>query len=159
MNSRIARLRQESFAARPSISIERAVLETEFYQENSGKYPLPVLRALCFQHLCRHKTLYIGADELLVGERGPAPKAVPTFPELTCHSAADLRILNDRAMTSYQVAEEDIRTYEELVIPYWQGRSMRDRIFSQVPQEWRDCLRSRPVHRIHGAAGPRPYRS
>jgi trans-4-hydroxy-L-proline dehydratase len=139
MNSRIARLRQESFAARPSISIERAVLETEFYRENSGKYPLPILRALCFQHLYRHKKLYIGDDELLVGERGPAPKAVPTFPELTCHSAADLRILNDRAMTSYQVAEEDIRTYEELVIPYWQGRSMRDRIFSQVPQAWRDA--------------------
>ncbi|MDP3478899.1 MAG: glycyl radical protein [Desulfoprunum sp.] len=139
MNSRIARLRQQSFAAQPSISIERAVLETRFYKENSDKHPLPILRALCFQYLCRHKTLYIGADELLVGERGPAPKAVSTFPELTCHSAADLRILNDRAMTSYRVTEEDIRTYEELVIPYWQGRSMRDRIFSQVPQEWRDA--------------------
>jgi formate C-acetyltransferase len=62
---------------------------------------------------------------------------VPTFPELTCHSAADLRILNDRSMTSYRVAEEDISRYEETVIPYWQGRSMRDRIFSQVPAEWR----------------------
>ena len=137
MNSRIARLRQQSFEAQPAISIERAVLETRFYQENSGKYPLPVLRALCFKYLCQHKTLYIGEDELLVGERGPAPKVVPTFPELTCHSAEDLHILNDRSMTSYRVADEDIRIYEELVIPYWQGRSMRDRIFSQVPEEWR----------------------
>lgn len=137
MNSRIERLRQQSFEAKPSISIERAVLETRFYQENSGKHSLPVLRALCFKHLCEHKTLYIGPDELLVGERGPAPKVVPTFPELTCHSAEDLRILNDRAMTSYQVSEEDIRTYQEVVIPYWQGRSMRERIFSEVPKEWR----------------------
>ena len=137
MNSRIARLRKQSFEAQPAISIERAVLETRFYQENSGKYPLPVLRALCFKYLCQHKTLYIGDDELLVGERGPAPKVVPTFPELTCHSDEDLHILNDRSMTNYRVAEEDIRTYEELVIPYWQGRSMRDRIFSQVPEEWR----------------------
>ncbi|MBB5347412.1 glycyl radical protein [Desulfoprunum benzoelyticum] len=137
MNSRIERLRRRSFEARPSISIERAVLETRFYQEHSGKHPLPVLRALCFKYLCEHKTIFIGDDELIVGERGPAPKAVPTFPELTCHSTEDLHILNDREMTSYRVAEEDIRTYEEIVIPYWQGRSMRDRIFRQVPAQWR----------------------
>jgi formate C-acetyltransferase len=137
MKSRIAKLRQESFETKPSISIERALLETEFYKENSGKYSLPVLRALCFKHLSEHKSLYIGDGELLVGERGPAPKVVPTFPELTCHSAEDLRILNDRAMTSYRVTKEDIRHYEEEVIPYWQGRSMRDRIFSEIPEDWR----------------------
>ena len=137
MNSRIARLREQSFEKQPAISIERALLETEFYRENSGKYSLPVLRALCFKYICEHKTLYIGDDELIVGERGPAPKVVPTFPELTCHSAEDLRILNDRSMTNYRVAEEDIRCYEETVIPYWQGRSMRDRIFSNIPEEWR----------------------
>ena len=137
MNSRIARLSRESFETKPSISIERALLETEFYKEHFGKYSLPVLRALCFKHLCRHKSLYIGVDELIVGERGPAPKVVPTFPELTCHSAEDLRILSTRAMTSYRVAEEDIKRYEEEVIPYWQGRSMRDRIFSQIPEDWR----------------------
>jgi formate C-acetyltransferase len=137
MNSRIAKLRQESFETTPSISIERALLETEFYKENSGKYSLPVLRALCFKHLVEHKSLYLGDGELLVGERGPAPKVVPTFPELTCHSAEDLRILNNRSMTSYRVTKEDIRRYEEEVIPYWQGRSMRDRIFSEIPADWR----------------------
>jgi formate C-acetyltransferase len=137
LKNRIARLRQESFETKPSISIERALLETEFYKENSGKYSLPVLRALCFKHLCEYKSLYIGQGELIVGERGPAPKVVPTFPELTCHSAEDLRILNDRAMTSYRVEEEDIRRYETEIIPYWQGRSMRDRIFSEIPEDWR----------------------
>ncbi|MGB3210887.1 MAG: trans-4-hydroxy-L-proline dehydratase [Desulforhopalus sp.] len=137
--SRIAKLRKESFETKPSISIERALLETDFYKNNSGKYSLPVLRALCFKYLCQHKSLYIGDGELIVGERGPAPKAVPTFPELTCHSAEDLRILNDRAMTSYRVKEEDIRRYEDEVIPYWQGRSMRDRIFSAIPEEWRNA--------------------
>ncbi|MCP4338356.1 MAG: glycyl radical protein [Desulfobulbaceae bacterium] len=137
MKSRITKLRQESFETKPAISIERALLETEFYQKNSGKYSLPVLRALCFKHLCENKSLYIGEGELLVGERGPAPKMVPTFPELTCHSTEDLRILNNRAMTSYRVAENDIKRYDEEVIPYWQGRSMRDRIFSEIPEDWR----------------------
>ena len=137
MNSRISRLREQSFTTKPSISIERALLETDFYKENAGKYSTPVLRALCFKHLCEHKTIYIGDGELIVGERGPKPKCVPTFPELTCHSAADLRILNDRAMTSYQVNPEDIIRYEQEVIPYWQGRSMRDRIFSNISDDWR----------------------
>jgi formate C-acetyltransferase len=136
MNSRIEKLRRESFEALPSLSIERALLETGFYRENSGKYSLPVLRARFFKYLCEQKTLYIGDAELIVGERGPAPKVVPTFPELTCHSGDDLRILNSREMTRYAIGEEDIATYEEKVIPYWRGRSMRERIFSNVPRKW-----------------------
>jgi formate C-acetyltransferase len=137
MNERIERLRQESVNAKPGISIERAMLVTEFYRENAGKHSTPVLRALNFKHLCTRKTLFIGQDELIVGERGPRPKAVPTFPELTCHSVEDLRILNSRPMTRYSISEEDIQTYEREVIPYWEGRSIRDRIFSQIPEEWR----------------------
>ena len=139
MNDRITALRQESFTTQPSLSIERALLETEFYKENSGKFSLPMLRALCFKYLCEKKSLYIGTGELIVGERGPGPKVVPTFPELTCHSVEDLHILNSRAMTSYQVAEADIERYQQEVIPYWQGRSMRDRIFSEIPEDWRNA--------------------
>src|SRR4030042_5178546 len=106
MDERIQRLRLRSMEARPAVSIERARLVTEFYKENAGKYSLPVLRALNFKHLCDRKSIYIGADELIVGERGPRPKAVPTFPELTCHSAEDFRILNSRPMTPYRVDDE-----------------------------------------------------
>lgn len=137
MNQRIERLREESFAAEPSISIERALLETAFYRENYGKHSLPVLRALVFRDLCEKKTIHLGEGELIVGERGPRPKCVPTFPELTCHSAEDLRVLSTRPMTRYRVSEEDIATYEREVIPYWSGRSMRERVFSRVPDEWR----------------------
>jgi pyruvate formate-lyase/glycerol dehydratase family glycyl radical enzyme len=133
---RVAILRQESFEAQPVISVERAVLVTRFYKENYGKYSMPVLRALNFKNLCQKKTIYIGKNELIVGERGPYPKAVSTFPELTCHSVADLKILNSREMTRYLVSDEDIVTYQNEVIPYWQGRTMRDRVFSQVPPEW-----------------------
>ncbi len=142
MSERIQRLRQESVNAKPRISIERALLVTEFYKENLGKLSTPVLRALNFKHLCARKTIFIGAEELIVGERGPRPKSVPTFPELTCHSAEDLRILNSRLMTRYSVSEEEIRTYEREVIPYWQGRSMRDRIFNDLPAEWRRAYES-----------------
>jgi len=97
------------------------------------------MRAKAFHHLCEHKAVWIGEDELIVGERGPAPKAVPTFPELTCHSLDDLRILNSRAKTWYRVPEECLRAYEAEVIPYWHGRSMRDRVFAELPSDWHEA--------------------
>ena len=136
MNARIQRLRKLSFETQPSLSIERALHETGFYKENFGKYSTPVLRALNFLNHCRKKTLYIGADELIVGERGPAPKAVPTFPELTCHSVEDFNVLNTREQQRYTISEEDIDTYAREVIPYWEGRTIRERIFGHVPDEW-----------------------
>ncbi|MGD9280147.1 MAG: pyruvate formate lyase family protein, partial [Desulfobacterales bacterium] len=137
MSKRITRLREKSFKARPCLSAERALLVTEFYRDNDGKHSVPVLRALNFKNLCEKKTIYIGDDELIVGERGPFPKAVSTFPELTCHSLKDLKILDSRKMTRYAVTDEAMEIYRETVIPYWKGRSMRERVFRQVPDQWR----------------------
>ena len=139
MTDRIRRLRQESFDTQPSLSIERALIETEFYKENEGKYPIPILRALNFLEICKRKTIYIGEDELIVGERGPHPKAVSTFPELTCHSVEDLHVLNTRELQRYTISQEDIDTYEREVIPYWKGRTQRERIFNHVPKEWKEA--------------------
>ncbi|MDR1915278.1 MAG: glycyl radical protein [Synergistaceae bacterium] len=138
MNERIESLRKESFETHPSFSAERAVLETEFYEENYGKYSTPLMRGLNFKYICQKKSIYIGPNELIVGERGPAPKAVSSFPELTCHSLQDLEILNSRQMQSYDVSENDMTLYSNFVIPYWRGRSMRDRAFARTPQKWLD---------------------
>ncbi|MEN8247933.1 MAG: trans-4-hydroxy-L-proline dehydratase [Bacteroidota bacterium] len=136
MNDRIKRLRKDSFEAEPSISIERALHQTAFYKEHYGKHSIPVLRALTFLDHCKKKIIYLGDDELIVGERGPKPKAVPTFPELTCHSVEDFHVLNTREQQRYTVSQEDIDTYEKEVIPYWKGRTQRERIFNHVPEEW-----------------------
>ena len=136
MTDRTRRLRQESLEAVPSISAERALLVTAFYEEYLGRLSTPVLRARAFLHLCEHKTLHHADGELIVGERGPEPKAVPTFPELTCHSAEDLRILDSRPKTRYSVSDEVIEDYEKTVIPFWTGRSLRDRLFESLPEDW-----------------------
>jgi formate C-acetyltransferase len=136
MNERTARLRQASLDAEPKISHQRACLLTEFYRQNEGKFSVPVMRARSFVYLCERKTIYIGQDELIVGERGPEPKVVPTYPELTCHSVDDLRILDSRAKTSYAVPDETIRIYQERIEPYWRDRSMRDKIFAAMSEQW-----------------------
>ena len=136
MNERVQKLRKISYEAEPSLSIERALIQTNFYKENFGKYSIPVLRALNFFEICKQKTIYLGEEELIVGERGPSPKTVPTFPELTCHSVEDFQVLNTREMQRYTISQQDIDTYEKDVIPYWSGKTMRERIFSHVPKKW-----------------------
>ena len=139
MNDRIRRLRQESVETPATLTIERALIETAFYKENYGKYPVPVLRAKNFYEICAKKAIYIGDDELIVGERGPRPKAVPTFPELTCHSVEDLHVLDTRDLQAYHISQEDIDTYAREVIPYWEGKTQRERIFGHVSKEWEDA--------------------
>jgi len=137
MNERIKRLREHSYTQKPHISSERARLVTDFYKENNGKYSTPMMRAMNFKNLCEHQTLYIGEDELIVGERGPFPKHVPTFPELTCHSLEDLRVLDQRPMTSYHVSKQDIEIYEKEIIPFWKGKTIRDQIVPNMSEEWK----------------------
>ena len=137
MTERVARLRQASLDARPAISTERAELMTEFYRQNLGFVSEPVRRALSFQYLMEHKAIYIGAGELIVGEKGHAPKATPTFPELCCHSLQDLDILNTREKIWFAVSPEGRQAYQDKVIPFWQGKSIRDSLFREMTDEWK----------------------
>jgi formate C-acetyltransferase len=138
MNERIRRLRDESLNAVPSVSVERAVLVTEFYRSPAAfNVSEPVRRALAFSHLMERKTVYIGEGELIVGERGEAPKATPTYPEITIHSLKDLDMLNSRKKIPFSVSKQARATYEKEIIPFWQGKSLRERIFSLVSPEWK----------------------
>lgn len=136
---RTKRLRQQSVTTQPTLSIERALLETEAYKKYYGKVELPVLRALNFKHLMENRKLYIGEDELLVGEKSERPQAAPTFPELCCHTKEDLKVLNERKYISFKVSEEDKKLHQEIVMPYWEGRATRDKIINSMTQEWKDC--------------------
>jgi pyruvate formate-lyase/glycerol dehydratase family glycyl radical enzyme len=95
--------------------------------------------ALAFKRILENKIICINDGELIVGERGPAPKATPTYPEITCHSLRDLEILDTRPKTWFKVDEKTKAYYRDEIIPFWKGRSIRDRIFGQVSQEWIDA--------------------
>jgi formate C-acetyltransferase len=139
LSERVARLRQESLEARPSISTERAALITEFYQKENGTLSAPMRRARAFQHLMEHKAICILEGELIVGERGPTPKATPTYPEVCCHSLIDLEILDSREKVSFAVDHATRDAFRDRFIPYWQGRSLRDLIMKEMTPEWIDA--------------------
>ena len=139
MTERIKKLREQSLNAVNRISAERALLITEFYQSGiADAEPVPVQRALSFKYILEHKYICINDGELIVGERGPAPKATPTYPEICIHTEEDLKILNDREKVSFKSDEETRAAYRDIIIPFWTGKSNRERIFKALPQEWKD---------------------
>jgi len=143
MTERVKRLREQSVNAKPSMSTERAELLTEFYQSGAADtVSTPVARALAFKYLLENKTISINDGELIVGERGPHPKATPTYPELCCHTLGDLEVLNSRKVTPFLVSEDAKRVYREKIIPFWKGKTMRERVFASMSQEWMNAFDS-----------------
>lgn len=139
MTERIRRLREQSLNAENRISAERALLITEFYKSGvADADPVPVQRALSFKYILEHKYICINDGELIVGERGPAPKATPTYPEICVHSIQDLEILHNRPKVSFKSDDETRKAYRDIIIPFWQGRTKRDRIFQNLPEEWKN---------------------
>ena len=142
MNERVRRLRKQSVDTVPYIDHERTKLITKFYRSDAAKsVSEPVRRALAFKYLLERKTVYIGDGELIVGEKGCAPRAVPTYPELCCHSFEDLKILNSRKITPFHVSEEVKRVHKEEIIPFWEGRDMRSMVFNAMPKEWKKAFK------------------
>jgi len=143
MNERIKKLREQTINAKPYLSLERAALLTEFYKKGEAeRVSIPVARALAFKYILENKEICINPGELIVGERGPAPKAAPTYPEICTHTLNDFDILNSREKISFKATEEDRRIQKEIVIPFWSGRSIRDRIFKEVDPEWKAAYKA-----------------
>ena len=138
MTERVARLRQASLDAAPWLTIERGRLLTEFYRQ-APPLSAPLMRAGALAYILERRTLHIGAGELIVGERGPAPKSAPTYPEICCHTLEDFQVLHTREKIHYCVNSEARKVQEEEIIPFWQGHSMRDRIFAEMTPAWKDA--------------------
>jgi formate C-acetyltransferase len=137
MTDRVERLRLESLEAPATLSPERARLLTEFCSREHSLVSAPVKRALAFRYLLENKEVYIGEGELIVGERGPAPKATPTYPEVCCHTLEDLEVLDSREKISFAVSPEARELHQDRIIPYWAGRTLRDLIFLEMTPEWK----------------------
>ena len=137
MTERIKKLREQSINAVNKLSAERAMLVTEFYKSEAAReLSTPVKRALCFKYILENKYVCINDNELIVGERGPEPKAAPTYPEICLHSLEDLDMLDTRPKVSFKVSGEVKKIYKEIIIPHWKGKSNRDKIMNGVPPEW-----------------------
>ena len=143
MTERIRKLREQSLNAVNRISSERAELLTEYYSSGVTKEEsVPVQRARALEYILKNKVLCINDGELIVGERGPAPKATPTYPEICLHSIQDLEILHSRPKVSFKVDEKTMKVYRDIIIPFWNGKTVREKIFASVDPAWIDAYKA-----------------
>jgi len=137
MNNRIRQLRDQSLEAVNTLSTERAILVTQFYKSDiANQVSTPVKRALAFKYILENKSICINEGELIVGERGPAPKATPTYPEICLHSLKDLEILDQRPKVSFKVDDDTKNIYKDEIIPFWLNKTQRDKIFNMMDGQW-----------------------
>ncbi|WP_330404446.1 trans-4-hydroxy-L-proline dehydratase [Vallitalea okinawensis] len=139
MTERVKKLREQSLNAEPYISMERAKIIDEVYKKYEGTVATPILRALVLKELMTQKELCINNGELIVGERGEMPAATPTYPELCCHTLEDLDLMDQREKISFKVTEDVKQLQKEVIIPFWEKRSMRHVILNSMSTEWKKC--------------------
>lgn len=139
MNERIIQLRKSSIEAENRISAERAFLLTRFYKTCRDSFSTPLMRAKAFEYLLCNKEIYIHPDEWIAGERGEEPKAASTYPEICLHSINDLETLRIRDKVSFNSDNSVRKTYEDIIIPFWKGKTIREKIFNQMSDEWKSA--------------------
>ena len=142
MSERVKKLRSQSLDAVPRISMERTQIVTEVYKKYEGTVSIPVLRALVLKELMEKKEICINDGELIVGERGEEPAATPTYPELCCHTIEDFDVMDKREKISFKTTEEDKKIQKEIIIPFWEKRSMRHKILNNMTPKWKECYKA-----------------
>ena len=109
VTERVRRLREESLNTQPRIYMERALLETEAYEQYEGTVSVPELRALTLRHYFSKKKHFYPQGRADCREKGERPQSAPTFPELCCHTVEDMKVMDQRELIRFAVTEEDLR--------------------------------------------------
>jgi len=104
------------------VSLERAILATEYCREHETRALEDEARSELFRHLCMVRRVHVGENELIVGERGPAPGVVPLFPE-QADSEGNFASIPDNVFET-DAGEPD--AFEQQVIPYWRDVLSQD---------------------------------
>ena len=75
-------LRVQLLNCQPAICSESAVLVTESYKQTTGE-PEIIRRARALEHLLKNMSIWIGEQELIVGNQAARARSAPIFPEFS----------------------------------------------------------------------------
>ncbi|MEQ4976336.1 formate C-acetyltransferase [Enterobacter cloacae] len=135
MTNRIPRLKNALFANPREISLERALLYTASHQQTKGE-PVILRRAKATAHILDHVEIAIRDEELIAGNRTVKPRAGIMSPEMDPYwLLKELDQFAIRPQDRFEISDEDKQTYREVLYPYWENRSMKDFINSQMTEE------------------------
>lgn len=135
MTNRTQRLKDRLFANPREISLERALLYTASHKQTEGE-PVMIRRAKATEWVLDRVQISIRDDELIAGNRTIKPRAGIVSPEMDPYwLLKELDQFPTRPQDRFNISEEDKRIYREELFPYWENRSMKDFINSQMTDE------------------------
>lgn len=135
MTNRIQRLKDALFASPREISLERALLYTSSHQQTEGE-PVILRRAKATAYILDHVNIAIRDEELIAGNRTVKPRAGIMSPEMDPYwLLKELDQFSTRPQDRFEIGEADKQIYRDVLYPYWEKRSMKDFINSQMTDE------------------------
>ena len=133
--SRVEALRRRVMSTPPSICHERALLITKSYQEWGISLPFVRLRAKALTRVLDQMSIFIGRDELIIGNQASRVRAAPIFPEYSWDWIIDeLDSFEKRDSDSFQISDET-RQMVANTLKWWKGKSLKDRALNSLPDE------------------------
>ena len=134
---RIQRLRQQVIKATPHLCLERAKIVTEFYR-NHEYLPLIEKKAEAFKNILSNISIFILPDELIVGHQASRHRSAPIFPEFAVQWIKnEIDLFETRVQDSFKVTAEDKLCFLNEIYPFWQGKTISDKIKYIMPENIR----------------------
>lgn len=135
LTPRLERLKEQIITARPEVYSERALLVTQAYRETENERP-EIQKARAMEKIFRQSTVLIKDDELIVGCKTPTALGSPLYPEFNVDwIKKEIDTLSQRFETAFDISGENKKRVKKEVIPFWEGRTIYDRILPTVSED------------------------
>jgi pyruvate formate-lyase/glycerol dehydratase family glycyl radical enzyme len=127
-SERIRTLREKTISAIRYLSLDQAKIITRVYKENED-LPVNLKRAISLSQSLREIQITIEPEEIIVGNRTPGIRSGVVFPEAGISWLTnEMETLPSRPQDQFEVKPEDIKYFNEIIEPYWHGKTLEDNI-------------------------------
>ena len=125
-NNRITTLNEKMLHQPRYVSIEQALIITQTYKEHEQE-PIIMKRAHALYNALCQLEIGVEQEELIVGNRTKGVRYGVVFPESGISWVdRELETISTRPQDKFHVRPEDIKTFREVIVPYWRGKSLED---------------------------------
>ena len=153
MSERISILKDKMLSEPRYASIEQALIITETYKNNEKK-PRIIQRALALKNTLLNLKINAEPEEMIVGNRTAGVRYGVVFPESgSTWVDKEFETLPVRPQDKFNVREEDIKIFREIIKPYWEGKSLEDVLKKEYGKEINEIAKVVKINQKDHAQG------
>lgn len=153
ISERISILKDKMLSEPRYASIEQALIITETYKNNENK-PRIIQRALALKNALLNLKINAEPEEMIVGNRTAGVRYGVVFPESgSTWVDKEFETLPVRPQDKFNVKEEDIKIFREIIKPYWEGKSLEDVLKKEYGKEINEIAKVVKINQKDHAQG------